>query len=110
MRKILPNDKKIQKWFELNTTPVYIVALWARWGVREFPFNGEFKQERNKTTGKMMYFPMVWMYNDHNGMSDQWELVDIRYTTTALIYDWTFYKTAAERLADKLNQDDNIRR
>lgn len=110
MRRILPNDERTKKWFELNTTPIYIVALWARWGILEFHFSGQFKKEYDNKASTFRYYPQVWVYNDHNGTTDQWELVDIRHTTTAIIYDWTFYKSAAEKLAEKLNQDDNIRR
>ena len=95
MKHILQNNEKTKEY--LDSLPrIYLVACWAHYGVREFPFQ-KFKR------GTVM--PMVWNYNDHNGYADQFELIPIEYTTTGFIYTWTFQKDVAEKLADVLEKE-----
>ena len=100
MKRILKNNTKTKEY--LGSLPkVYITACWAKWGIREFPFSGNFEKENN------IYIPLVYDYDDHNGTADQWELRRIDFTTTAYIADWTFSKTVAEDLAEYYNVRDN---
>lgn len=103
MKTILQNNHKTQQYLR-TLTPIYIVALWARYGVDQFYFSGKFKEEFG-ADGKIIYTPLVWQYNDHNGETDQYELVPITYTTTGFIEMWTFQQEAAAQLATYLNKN-----
>lgn len=108
MKTTLPNNKKTTDYLE-KLTPIYIVGRWAHWGVLGFWFSGKFSEIRDPYSGKMEYHPMVWMYNDHNGIADQYELVDIFHTTSGSIHSWTFSKESADVMADFLERRDNER-
>ena len=97
MRKILKNNKRAQKKLD-KLAKIYLIGCWARWGVMEFPF---VKFDENKN-------PLVYHYNDHNGTADRWELVPLECTTTGIIYDWTFSKENAKRIAKLLNERDKL--
>lgn len=103
MKTILQNNHKTQQYLR-TLTPIYIVALWARYGVDQFYFSGKFRKDLD-TDGKIVYIPLVWQYNDHNGTADQYELVPITHTTTGFIKMWTFQQEAAAQFATYLNKD-----
>lgn len=91
--------KKIEK-----ATPVYMVALWAKWGVREYKWTG--KWHRDKDTGFLI--PIVWNHCDWNGTCDEWLKQRLNFTTAGYIFDWTFRKKNAEIIADMLNKETNM--
>ena len=98
MKKILKYNDRTRK--KIDSLPrIYLIGCWARWGVMELPF-AEFDKNRN---------PLVYNYNDHNGTADQWELIPLEYTTTGYVYDWTFNKENAEKIAALLNERDNTK-
>ena len=82
-----------------NLTKIYLIACWARYGVREYPFSGEFEKLDN---GKLM--PLVWDFTDHNGTYEEWVLRPIDEVTTGFILDWSFNKNVAEDIAEKYNE------
>lgn len=102
MRKILPNNLKTKHYLD-TLTKIYIIALWAKWGVREYHFSGKFREMYNKHTDKTEYMPLVWHYDDHNGTADQWELIPLAYVTTGEIRGWTFSRSVAEAACNRLN-------
>lgn len=75
---------------------IYVVGCWARYGVREYYYSG-----RNTRDG----IPLVWDYNDHNGIYPEWLLTPLQYTTTGLILAWTTSKTSAKKIAEALNAE-----
>ena len=82
MKKILENSKETKEY--LNSLPkAYIVACWAGWGVRGFPFSGKYA-DKEKT------IPLVWDYFDFNGTADEWHRISIYDTTTGFIAGWSF--------------------
>lgn len=86
--------KKIEK-----SQKVYLVACWAKWGVREYSWTGKwFFDESGKP------IPIVYYYNDHNGEYEEYQRLPIHFTTTGACADWSFYKRMAQNLADKLNE------
>ena len=105
MKKVLKNNAKTKEY--LNSLPkIYITGCWARWGIMEFPFTGKFYKE--VYNDKITYIPLVYVYNDHNGTADQWELKRIDFTTTGIIADWTFNKRIAKSLAEYYNMLDSF--
>lgn len=78
---------------------VYLVACWARWGVREYHWTGKWG---TTTTGNPV--PIVYHYDDHNGTYEEYVQIPIHLTTTGICADWSFYKEMAKHLADRLNE------
>ena len=100
MKKILKNNSKTKEY--LNSLPkIYVTARWAKWGVKEYPFSGEFKEAK---LGNCTYFlPLVYDYRDNNGTTDEYHLVPLPKVTTGQIADWSFYPFPAQDLADYYN-------
>lgn len=76
---------------------LYVVGCWARYGVREYYYS-----RRSTPDG----IPLVWDYDDHNGIYPEWLLLPLEYTTTGRIFAWTTSKAAAEKIADALNNEE----
>lgn len=93
MRSILKNNSKTKKYLE-SLPKIYMVACWAGFGVREFPFAG--KCDENGV-------PYVYDYEDRNGTCDEFCLRKLTHTTTGQIYAWTASKKMAEEIADAMN-------
>ena len=94
MKKILENTSKTREYLE-SLPKIYMIARWAGYGVREFPFAG--KCTENAT-------PFVWDYDDCNGTCDCYFLRKLTDTTTGWIYAWTTSKSRAEEIAAALNE------
>jgi hypothetical protein len=98
LRKKLPNDEKTREF--LSSLPrVYLIATWAKTGVWEFPFAGEYQFDKYAQCD----VPMVYQYDDFNGTEDNYWLRKITYTTTGFIIGWSFDKEEAQRMADEEN-------
>lgn len=93
----LENTKKNVDYIE-SLRPIYIVACWVHYGVRQYYFSGYYKEINN------IIVPLVWDYDDCNGTDDAYFLRPIIYTTTGWITSWTFDKDAADREAARLEQ------
>lgn len=97
-RKILPNTARTKRY--LDSLPVmYLVGCWAHYGTRSYPFSGEFALENGQ------YIPLVYVYDDHNGEADQWELRKITRATAGIPIIWTQSRSIASKIAE-LYQDD----
>ena len=96
MKKILESTPKTREYLE-SLPKVYMIARWAGYGVREFPFAG-----KCTTDG----IPFVWTYDDCNGTCDCYFLRKLTNTTTGWIYAWTISKGRAEEIAAALNEKD----
>lgn len=93
MKSILERtDKNLDKLEKLDI--VYLVAIWARAGVREFRYSGKVDFRGR---------PLVYQYDDLNGTRDCYVLRPITYTTSARIVCWTFDKSTAEFIANAVN-------
>ena len=79
MKKILPSNAKTKKYLD-SLPKLYLVAFWAKWGTREYPFSG--KYDKDGLT------PLVWDYYDFNGERDEYRLVPITHTTAGAIACW----------------------
>lgn len=99
--KILKNDFKTLKYLD-KLRKIYIVAYWAKWGVMEFHFSGKFD--------KKTFEPLVWQYNDHNGICDQFELIPLHWVTTGEVITYTFNQETAKKIANSLNKEESKRR
>lgn len=84
---------------------VYLVVRYAHWCVREFKWTGRW----NFYMGTTRRNPIVYFYNDHNGEYEEYQLIDIFYTTTGEIFMWTFDKYAADKVAEMLEERDNAK-
>ena len=89
MRNRLPNNEKTKKYLE-SLRKVYFVGMWASWGCREFYFSGKFTELYGR------YQPLVWVYDDHNGIDDAYYLRPIEFTTSGYMFAWTFDKYVAD--------------
>lgn len=94
MRKILKNTSKTREYLD-SLPKIYMVAQWAGYGVREFPFAGTITKDG---------IVEVWDYVDCNGACDEWHRVPITHTTTGRVYAWTIGKRRAEEIAAALNE------
>ena len=94
MKKILENTTETREYLD-SLPKIYMIACWAGYGVREFPFAG--KCTENAT-------PLVWDYDDQNGTCDFYFLRKLTDTTTGWIYAWTTSKSRAEEIAIALNE------
>lgn len=90
--------KRLLKKIE-QSPKVYLVACWAKWGIQEYRWTGEWF---TSTSG--LPIPIVYYYNDYNGTYEEYQKIPIIFTTTGICADWSFYKQMAQNLADKLNE------
>ena len=91
--------KDIEKEME-NATGVYLVVCYARWCVREYKWTGDWAVVYGRPC------PVVWDYDDHNGEYEEYARRPILITTTGRIMDWTFYRGAADKFVELLNEED----
>lgn len=94
MEKILENTPETREYLE-SLPKIYMIAYWAGYGVREFPFAGKYTIDG---------IPFVWIYDDCNGTCDCYFVRKLTYTTTGWIYAWTTSKSRAEEIAAALNE------
>lgn len=94
MKKILENTIKTREYLE-SLPKIYMIACWAGYGVRGFPFAGKCTEDG---------VPMVWLRDDCNGTCDCYFLRKLTSTTTGWIYAWTTSKSRAEEIAAALNE------
>ena len=101
MKRVLKNNKKTNKF--LDKLPIiYLIAIWAKCGVRSYRFSGNYDKKVNPD-GNVIYIPLVWDYDDHNGTCDNWYLRPINLVTTGYIISWTQSKNSAKIIADAIN-------
>ena len=74
---------------------IFLVGVWARAGVWELPF-----ERFDRKTGN----PLVWFYDDANGMFPRYWLYDIEWVTTGGIVMWTFNEKLANFVASTYNR------
>lgn len=100
LREVIRDSPRVVKRMK-ELPKVYLVAQWANYGVREFPFSGRFI----KVDGE--YVPLVWQFDDHNGTECLWHLRPIYSTTTGFCLTYSFSEYTAERIAKmfQLNED-----
>ena len=98
MRKIRQNNKRTAKYLKKLPT-IYLIACWAKWGIMSLPFSGKYKEIRGEN------IPLVWIYNDCNGLCDEYHLVPIIYATSGRIKTWTESPEEAERILMELESE-----
>ena len=98
MKKILKNNSSTKKKLA-KMKKVYLVCCGSKWHIREYYFAGKFKWDKRLQD----YFPLVYVYDDHNGTCDQWELRPIIYATGCFTRGWSFRRYVAELDAELLN-------
>lgn len=96
-KKLERNEKNIEY---INSFPkVYLVATWAKTGVWELPFAGDFAFDKYA----QCLVPLVYQYDDMNGTADNYYLRKITSTTAGLIIGWTFVKEEAYAMKEREN-------
>ncbi len=96
--------KKLER-NEINTKyvdslpKVYLVATWAKTGVWELPFAGDFAFDKYA----QCLVPLVYQYDDMNGTEDNYYLRKITSTTAGFIIGWTFDKEEAYAMREREN-------
>ena len=99
MRKVLKNTAKTRAYLD-SLPKIYLVACWAKYGVREYPFTGKYVQNEDGIS-----IPLVYYYDDCNGTCDNWYLRKINLTTTGQIALWTQSKSMACKVAELFNKE-----
>lgn len=94
MKKILESTPETREYLE-SLPKVYMIARWAGYGVRAFPFAGKCDDKGT---------PFVYVHDDQNGACDCYFLRKLTNTTTGWIYAWTISKSRAEEIAAALNE------
>ena len=99
LRKRLPDNQKTKD--KLAKLPkIYLIACWARYGVLEFPFSGKYKKVKDADGPLIRYIPLVWDFDDHNGVYPEYVLRPITWTTTAAIRGWVRNEQQARDTAE----------
>ena len=100
MRKVLKNTPKTKAYLD-SLPKIYLVACWAGYGVREFPFTGKYVQDEYNNIS----VPLVYDYDDFNGTCDNWYLRKLTNVTTGEIVMWTQSKDVARKIAELFNKE-----
>ena len=99
LRKRLPDNQKTRD--KLAKLPkIYLIACWAHYGVLEFPFSGKYKKVKDADGPLIRYIPLVWDFDDHNGVYPEYVLRPITWTTTAAIRGWVRNEQQARDTAE----------
>ena len=99
LRKHLPDNQKTRD--KLAKLPkIYLIACWAHYGVLEFPFSGKYKKVKDADGPLIRYIPLVWDFDDHNGVYPEYVLRPITWTTTAAIRGWVRNEQQARDTAE----------
>lgn len=99
LRKRLPYNQKTKD--KLAKLPkIYLIACWARYGVLDFPFSGKYKKVKDADSPLVRYIPLVWDFDDHNGVYPEYVLRPITWTTTAAIRGWVSNEKQAKDTAE----------
>ena len=99
LRKHLPDNQKTRD--KLAKLPkIYLIACWAHYGVLEFPFSGKYKKVKDADSPLIRYIPLVWDFDDHNGVYPEYVLRPITWTTTAAIRGWVRNEQQARDTAE----------
>lgn len=99
LRKRLPYNQKTKD--KLAKLPkIYLIACWAHYGVLEFPFSGKYKKVKDADGPLVRYIPLVWDFDDHNGVYPEYVLRPITWTTTAAIRGWVSNEQQAKDTAE----------
>ena len=99
LRKRLPDNQKTRD--KLAKLPkIYLIACWAHYGVLEFPFSGKYKKVKDADSPLIRYIPLVWDFDDHNGVYPEYVLRPITWTTTAAIRGWVRNEQQAKDTAE----------
>ena len=99
LRKRLPDNQKTRD--KLAKLPkIYLIACWAHYGVLEFPFSGKYKKVKDADGPLIRYIPLVYDFDDHNGVYPEYVLRPITWTTTAAIRGWVRNEQQARDTAE----------
>ena len=99
LRKHLPDNQKTRD--KLAKLPkIYLIACWAHYGVLDFPFSGKYKKVKDADGPLIRYIPLVWDFDDHNGVYPEYVLRPITWTTTAAIRGWVRNEQQAKDTAE----------
>ena len=99
LRKHLPDNQKTRD--KLAKLPkIYLIACWAHYGVVDFPFSGKYKKVKDAEGPLIRYIPLVWDFDDHNGVYPEYVLRPITWTTTAAIRGWVRNEQQAKDTAE----------
>lgn len=98
MKKVLKNTENTKAYLD-SLPKIYIVGLWAKYGVREYPFTEKYFSENGFSV------PLVYDYDDCNGTCDNWYLRRIDRVTSGQILLWTQSKSVASKVAELFNKE-----
>lgn len=103
-RKHLSYNQKTKR--KLAKLPkIYLVACWASYGTLEFPFSGKYKKVKDADTKVVRYIPLVYDFDDHNGVYPEYVLRPITSTTTGAIRGWFYTESHAKYIAEVCERD-----
>lgn len=94
-KKRLPATKKTKKYLD-KLPNLYLVVEYAAPAILTYAYSGKMKYCKYHKTWE----PMVWQYDDFNGVTDCWCLRGIFHVTTGKILGWFFDFSIAECIVD----------
>ena len=95
--------KKIEDRMK-TLTSIYLIVQYAHWCVRECEWTGRFEIRDG------VPIPIVYDYDDHNGTFEEYAKRPITRVTTGFIFDWTFHKHSASKIAEWLEEAEKKRK
>lgn len=99
--KNLPYSDKNWEYVK-SLKPVYLLGYWYDYGIREYPFTGEFEKDE-----QLGYVPIVYDFTDHNGTYEEYVPRKITEVTTGEVIIYCFSKPLLESYMNKLKNFDS---
>lgn len=90
LQKTLPYTNKTRQRLSRYPT-IYIICYFARVGCLSFPFTGKYDNKGR---------PLVYQFDDHDGLYPEYVLRPITWTTTAAIRGWVRDEQQAKDTAE----------
>ena len=91
LQKTLPYTNKTRQRLSRYPT-IYIICSWARVSYLSFPFTGKYDNKG---------FPLVYQFDDHDGLYPEYCLRNVNEVTSAHICEWTTNADDVQRLITK---------
>lgn len=79
LKKTLPYTNRTRQRLS-KYPPIYVICYWARVSYLSFPFTGKYDKKGR---------PLVYQFDDHNGLYPEYCLRNVNEVTSAHICEWT---------------------
>lgn len=79
LKKTLPYTNRTRQRLS-KYPPIYVICCWTRVSYLSFPFTGKYDKKGR---------PLVYQFDDHNGLYPEYCLRNVNEVTSAHICEWT---------------------